>query len=146
MLLGDSVDRWSWGRNVGQRKLSGKDFSRECVKVKGKPGVWRVKWAAFSTVLLFAACNGFPNPAPIREAEHRPEKYPTYLMDPTQPFLQVGEQRWVVQPGAVARVPGDMLTPVPQSSLLALKWEHPPLSALFQREPNGTLLAAGEVR
>jgi hypothetical protein len=114
--------------------------------VKGTSGVWRMNRTFFSTLLLLAACNGFPNPEPIREAEHKPEHHPSYSMGAAPPVLQTGTQRWVVLPGAVAPVPADMLVPVAQSPLAALKWDEPPFSGLFLREPDGRILVAGEIR
>jgi hypothetical protein len=115
-------------------------------QVKGQFGAWRVKLTVLSTVFALAGCNGFPEPEPIRAAERKPEKYPTYSMGAATAVIAVGGQQWLVLPGAVAQVPSDMLVPAGQSSLLALKWDQAPFSAMFQREPSGRLLEAGEIR
>src|SRR5262245_48335037 len=140
------IDRRSLGQECWGAQVVRQGFLTGVAQVTGTSGVWRVNRAVFSTVLLLAACNGFPNPEPIREAEHKPEKYPTYSTGPAEPVIQTATQRWVVLPGAVAQAPAGILVPVAQSPLLALKWDEEPFSGLFFREPDGGLLEAGEIR
>jgi hypothetical protein len=96
--------------------------------------------------VISSGCHGFPYPAPIAEAEHKPEKYVTYTPSPATPFT-VGQQRWMLLPGAFAGVATTSLLPVGTRSLfLSAGWDSPPYDQLYGRGTDGLLRVAAEVR
>ena len=53
--------------------------------------------ALLAVVVVCAGCNGFPRSEPIRQAENKPEKYPTYT--PAAPSADAPQPRPRTQPG-----------------------------------------------
>jgi hypothetical protein len=93
-----------------------------------------------------AGCHGFPHPVPIEAAEHKPEQYVTYTPSPAAPFT-VGQQHWMLLPGAFAGVASTSLLPVGTRSLfLSAGWDSPPYDQLYGRGTDGLLRVAAEVR
>jgi hypothetical protein len=81
--------------------------------------------------VLSTGCHGFPYPEPIAQAEHKPEKYVTYTAAPETP-LTVGQQRWLLLPGAYAGLPGTVLVPVSGvAGVLRASWDDAPLDAIY---------------
>ncbi len=97
-------------------------------------------------IAILAACNGFPRPAPISEAENRPESYPTYQASPPIQLIAVDSQRWMVLPGATTEIAARLLQPEAGSGLLGLRWSQAPFSTLYHQAGNGRLHEAGEIR
>ena len=101
---------------------------------------------AVLAVALSTGCHGFPDPAPWEAAEHRPEKYPSYTRSPGTPLV-VGQQRWLLLPGAYAGLAPTALQPVSGGTgLLRAGWDDAPFDQLYGRGTDGLLHVAAEVR
>jgi hypothetical protein len=97
-------------------------------------------------VAISTGCHGFPYPEPISRAEHKPEKYTTYTPSPGTP-LSVGQQRWLLLPGAYAGLAPSALQPLAGGAgLLRAGWDDAPFDQLYGRGTDGLLHVAAEVR
>jgi hypothetical protein len=97
--------------------------------------------------VVLAGCNGFPKTVPFAEAEHMPEKYPSYALGAATPIMTVGQQHWMVLPGAVVNPPSFALMQVSaESGLWASRWDAAPYSWLYQRATDGLTRVAAEIR
>lgn len=91
--------------------------------------------------LALSACNGWPKAAPLKKAEHRPEKFPTYAAMPPQSadtFTFEG-RRWMVEP-AVVELHGASLESVGtagSTSVYAQKGEASPYDVLYTPAEGG---------
>lgn len=106
-------------------------------------------WIVLGGVVLCAACNGFPDPMPIVDAERKAEKYPTYDQSAAAPVLSVDGQRWLVLPGATVVSTPSAFRPLTADAggvLSAAAWDQPPYDALYVVTPNGRILRAEEIR
>jgi hypothetical protein len=103
-------------------------------------------WSALALSVVTAACNGFPDAIPFSEAEHKAEKYVTYTSAAAPALNPVGNQRFMVLPGAVVSMPASALMPVTDGSLLASRFDAAPFDALYQRGSDAFLRIAAEVR
>jgi hypothetical protein len=106
-------------------------------------------WVVLCGVLASAACNGFPDPEPIEQAEKRPEKYPSYSQSGAPTVVTVERQRWIVLPGEKADVPSRALQPLATGgggSMFTAAGDQAPFDALYARLPDGSLHVARELR
>lgn len=106
-------------------------------------------WVVSGGAALCVACNGFPEPVPIQEAEHKPEVYVTYHQSQASPVLSIDGQRWLVLPGATVVAPASAFRPLTADAggaLSAAAWDQPPYDALYAFIPNGRILRAAEIR
>jgi hypothetical protein len=106
-------------------------------------------WVVIGGIMLCVACNGFPDPVPIEEAERKPEKYLSYDLGQAAPVLSIDGQRWVVLPGATVVAAASAFRPLAADAggaLSALAWDQPPYDALYAHIPNGRILRAAELR
>ena len=91
-------------------------------------------------------CHGFPYPEPIAQAEYKPETYLNYTTVPETP-LTVGQQRFLLLPGAYAGVAASVLAPVSGTTgVLRATWDDPPLDAIYGPGADGLLHVGAEVR
>jgi hypothetical protein len=111
--------------------------------------MWRFGGWVLLGAALCSACNGFPDPVPIAEAEHKPEKYLSYAKRSDAPVVTVDGQRWVVLPGstvvapatAFRRLAGDQI-----GGLFTAAWDQAPYDALYVVVPGEGMHLAGELR
>jgi hypothetical protein len=111
--------------------------------------MWRIGGWVVLGAALCSACNGFPDSAPIAEAEHKPEKYLTYSKRSDLPVVTVDGQRWVVLPGArvvgpptiFRRLAGDA-----GGGLFTLTSDTQPYDAVYVLVPGEGIHVAGELR
>lgn len=99
--------------------------------------------------LLCFACNGFPDAAPIAEAELKPETYPTYEAVTAAPLISTEGQRWVILQGSAELVPAAALQPIASGTggeLSASKFDQAPYDQLYARDADGRHKIAAEVR
>jgi hypothetical protein len=102
--------------------------------------------AGVLAVLISTGCHGFPYPEPITQAEHKPEKYPSYTASSAAP-IAVGDQRWLLLPGGFAGVASTSLLPVGTRALFfSAPWDTPPYDQLYGQGADGLLHVAEEVR
>lgn len=78
----------------------------------------------FSVLLSGAAlvaCNGWPKAAKLSEAEHKPEKYPTYAATAAEQteVIEFQNRKWMVSP-VVVELRGAQLEPVGSGGHAAL--------------------------
>lgn len=100
-------------------------------------------------VLFCFGCNGFPDSAPIAEAELKPEKYPTYEAVNAAPMISTEGQHWVILQGTQELVPVSALQPIASGStgeLSVSKFDQKPYDLLYARSPDGGHRVAAEVR
>ena len=107
---------------------------------------------AIRVILIAAAvtaCNGWPKTVPFEQAEHRPEKYPTYAPSPAAAveMFYAGNHRYMVMPGEInvrtARTAGVQgSAPV---SVFALEGDEAPYSLLFARTADGRARAVAPI-
>jgi hypothetical protein len=108
----------------------------------------RVLGAVVLAATIVTGCNGFPTPIPWREAEHKPEHYPTYESSPEVPFV-LGQQRWLLLPGAVTSGPTWMFAnagAMGGAPIMRLVWNQAPFDQLYGRAADGLLHIAAELR
>ncbi len=105
----------------------------------------RIGWSGVWMAAVFAGCNGFPDTVPITEAERKPENYETYALTTPTPLVQVGNQRFMVLPGAVEAVPAAALRPI-TGGLSSSVWDIEPYDRLYQPSMDGKVRVAGEIR
>jgi hypothetical protein len=106
-------------------------------------------WVMLCGTLVCAACNGFPDPEPIEQAETKPEKYPSYGQSGSPAVVTIERQRWLVLPGALADVDPTALQPLATGgggSMFTAIGDQPPYDALYARMPDGSLHVAREIR
>jgi len=97
-------------------------------------------------VVFSTGCHGFPYPEPIAQAEYKPEKYLTYMTVP-EARLTIGQQRFLLLPGAYAGVPASVLAPVSGTAgVLRATWDEPPLDAIYGPGADGLMHVGAEVR
>ena len=92
--------------------------------------------AGVLAVVISTGCHGFPYPEP----------YQTYTPSSAAPIV-VGDQRWLLLPGAFAGVASTSLLPVGTRALFfGAAWDTPPYDQLYGQGADGLLHVAEEVR
>ena len=109
--------------------------------------IWRA--TVLGGVLLTVGCNGWPDAIPISEAEHMPEKYPSYTASDPTPVISAGGQRFVVLSGSSFNGPTSMFQSLATGGggeLFTLRNDRPPYDALYARSSDGRVRIAAELR
>ena len=101
------------------------------------------------SVFVCAACNGFPDAAPIAEAERKPETYPSYAGVTAAPLIATEGQRWLILEGGHIALPAGTIQPIATGGggeISVAKWDQPPYDLIYARTPKGSFKVAGEIR
>jgi hypothetical protein len=136
----------SRGRNVAAKPDIGKNDGT-LNKGKGMSRIARI--LGLGGAMFCCACNGFPDAAPIAEAELKPEKYPTYEGVAAAPLISTEGQRFLILQGGREVLPSSALQPIAAGGggqLSAARLDRTPYDLLYARSPDGGQQVAAEIR